>query len=589
MSMSRTRLTAVTALVLVGLAAVVTIVRYATGGVDVGGLPGAARWEVTVTARGESVPGKAFRVEVSNPPSFRRQHVFDESYESQELAVREGRAVAAKDRPDRKTVMKPASSPMAGAGPQAYRVTQKFRCTLGAFHPNDAMKAGDRLDGKPNPDRDHTLTATARIESNHPDVLDLARELADRQRTPQDQYRAFLEHVRGVRFRDTDGTGSALDCLLHGGDAAGRSRLLVALCRARGINARVVTAINLAPGAPPALHHWAEAWIPDAADAHGHWVPACPTYGHYGTRGFPQTYLVVRLDDEPIVRGPGADPKISLLAESLIDRPAADDPPAKAFWRAIAFASLPQAEQHLVRFILVLPVGALVVSFFRVVVGTRTFGVFTPALLGLIFRDTRALPWGLGIFAGTVIVGWVFRKVLDRYSLLMVPRTAVLLTMVCFFLLGTVIVAARAGVHITGYVALFPLVILTHMVEWFWTVETEDGPASAVKSLLGTILVAVVVALVVGPDAVARWLFRFPETLGVVIAGLLLLGRYTGYRLTELYRFQDVIEFAPAAPIPPKAKEPHTGNGTAETAPAPTAELPALPGAAAAPPAGEKS
>jgi hypothetical protein len=38
-------------------------------------------------------------------------------------------------------------------------------------------------------------------------------------------------------------------------------------------------------------------------------------------------------------------------------------------------------------------------------------------------------------------------------------------------------------------------------------------------------------------------MFRFPETLGVVIAAQLLLGRYTGYRLTELYRFQDVIEF----------------------------------------------
>jgi hypothetical protein len=95
MSMSRTRLTAVTALVLVGLSAIVTIVRYGTGGVDVGGLPGAARWEVTVTARGESVPGKAFRVEVSNPPTFRRQHVFDEIYASAELAVGVGWAVAA--------------------------------------------------------------------------------------------------------------------------------------------------------------------------------------------------------------------------------------------------------------------------------------------------------------------------------------------------------------------------------------------------------------------------------------------------------------------------------------------------------------
>ncbi len=571
MAISRTRLTVITALVLVGLAAAITITRYATGGVDVGGMPGSSRWEVTLTARGLSEPGKPFRVEVSNPPSFRRQHVYDEAYESDELAAHEGRGAATRDKPDRKTTLHAVAAPMAGAGALPYVVTQRFHCTLGAFHPNDAMKSGDRLDNKPNPDKDHTRAATARIEWNHPDIMDQARDLANGQQSKQDQYRAFLEHVRGLRFRDTDGKGSALECQQKGGDAAGRARLLVALCRAREIPARVITAINLRDDGPPAFHHWAEAWIQETPENPGSWMPADPTFGHYGHRNWPQTYLVVRLDDEPLVRGPGADAKVTVMAEPLVDRPAADDPPVRAFWRAISFASLPPAEQHLVRFVLVLPLGAFVVGFFRVVVGTKTFGVFTPALLGLIFRDTRALPWGLGIFAGTVVVGWVFRKTLDRYSLLMVPRTAILLTMVCVFLLSVVNLTAKAGVHITSYVALFPLVILTHMVERFWTVEVEDGTWSAFKTLLGSIFVAIAVALAVGPEAVSRWFFRFPETLLVVVAALLVLGRYTGYRLTELYRFQDVIELQAAV------KKPHAGNGTAEVAPAKTAEVPALP------------
>jgi hypothetical protein len=31
-----------------------------------------------------------------------------------------------------------------------------------------------------------------------------------------------------------------------------------------------------------------------------------------------------------------------------------------------------------------------------------------------------------------------------------------------------------------------------------------------------------------------------PEALGLVVAGQLLLGRYTGYRLTELARFREL-------------------------------------------------
>jgi hypothetical protein len=37
-------------------------------------------------------------------------------------------------------------------------------------------------------------------------------------------------------------------------------------------------------------------------------------------------------------------------------------------------------------------------------------------------------------------------------------------------------------------------------------------------------------------------IFVFPELLLVILALALLLGRYTGYRLTELWRFRDLAE-----------------------------------------------
>jgi 7 transmembrane helices usually fused to an inactive transglutaminase len=38
------------------------------------------------------------------------------------------------------------------------------------------------------------------------------------------------------------------------------------------------------------------------------------------------------------------------------------------------------------------------------------------------------------------------------------------------------------------------------------------------------------------------FLFRFPEALGLIMACQLLIGRYTGYRLTELFRFRDFLK-----------------------------------------------
>jgi hypothetical protein len=255
---------------------------------------------------------------------------------------------------------------------------------------------------------------------------------------------------------------------------------------------------------------------------------------------------VVRLDDNPLVRGAGA-PTVTLFARAISDRPPTEESGMQRFWRAVALTSLPPAEQQLARFLLLLPLAAVIVSVFRVLIGIRTYGVFAPALLGLIFSDLKGLPWGLGIFAATILVGWLFRKVLDKFHLLLIPRAAVLLTLVVGFLLVVVVASARAGVHVTGYLALFPLIILTHMVERFWTVEAEDGSWASFKTLLGTLGVAVAVALCLSPEVIGRWMFRHPEALGVVVAVLLLLGRYTGYRLSELYRFRDVIEPAPTA------------------------------------------
>jgi hypothetical protein len=43
---------------------------------------------------------------------------------------------------------------------------------------------------------------------------------------------------------------------------------------------------------------------------------------------------------------------------------------------------------------------------------------------------------------------------------------------------------------------------------------------------------------------VRQTIVDYPEALGFAIAAQLVLGRYTGYRLTELFRFRDLAEGA---------------------------------------------
>ena len=128
--------------------------------------------------------------------------------------------------------------------------------------------------------------------------------------------------------------------------------------------------------------------------------------------------------------------------------------------------SLPPPEQRLVEFLLLLPIAALIVCIYRNIIGLQSFGTFAPALVGLAFRDLHSLP-GMLVFVSIVLVGWLMRRVLDSYRLLQVPRTAFLLSLVVILLIGVIVVAndQRTPVAATQYISLFPMVILTGMIE----------------------------------------------------------------------------------------------------------------------------
>ena len=82
-------------------------------------------------------------------------------------------------------------------------------------------------------------------------------------------------------------------------------------------------------------------------------------------------------------------------------------------------------------------------------------------------------------------------------------------------------------------ITLFPMIILAWTIERMSLIWEEEGPRNAIMEVGGSVLVAVVAFLFMRLRQVQYWAFNFPELLLVLLAAILLLGRYTGYRLTE--------------------------------------------------------
>lgn len=198
---------------------------------------------------------------------------------------------------------------------------------------------------------------------------------------------------------------------------------------------------------------------------------------------------------------------------------------------------IPPEFQETFRILLLVPVGTLVVSVLRNLVGLPTFGIFMPVLMALAFRNT-GLTYGLGIFAGVILVGYSVRCAVDRLHLLLVPRLSVILTVViaCFTVLA--MIGNLLGVRELMAVGLLPFVILTMTVERFFIIVEEKGMREGLITAAGSASVAVASHELINNRALQDTFFLSPELLLAVAAIQVLLGRYTGYRFLEYVRFR---------------------------------------------------
>ena len=200
---------------------------------------------------------------------------------------------------------------------------------------------------------------------------------------------------------------------------------------------------------------------------------------------------------------------------------------------------LPIRTQAVYSVLLMIPIGALIMVVMRNLVGIDAFGTFMPVLIALAFRETK-LFWGLILFTLLVTLGLTIRFLLDRLRLLLVPRLSAVLIVVVMLMLIISLVSHRLGADMGLSVALFPMVIIAMTIERMSVVWEERGAGDAIRAGLGSLVVAVAAYVFMGMAWLEHLIFTFPELLLIILALVMLAGRYTGYRLTELRRFKEL-------------------------------------------------
>lgn len=351
---------------------------------------------------------------------------------------------------------------------------------------------------------------------------------------PADRKRAALTGAAAGQWRGLHPPQAVLAAWEIFRQKYGPARSLVFLLQAAGLPARNVTGLMLTEGIVSKPVEWPEVWTGQR------WESLDPETGN----SYPGR-------EKPLALTYGAQPAIELtdveirearwtLSRQIVSpwrmhlEPALH---ADYFLNRWSLFSLPPEFQDTFRIILLVPIGALMICFLRNVVGFPTFGIFMPVLMALAFRNTGLL-YGLAIFAGVVFIGFLARSRINSLRLLLVPRLAAILTLVviCFLILS--LIGNRLGLRNMMAVGLLPFVILTMTIERFYILIEESGVKEALITAAGSAAVAILTYGVLQWERLQLLFFVYPELLLSIAALQILLGRYTGYRLSEYIRFR---------------------------------------------------
>lgn len=348
--------------------------------------------------------------------------------------------------------------------------------------------------------------------------------------------RSFVDLSLGEIFRSEtsrDASSDELGVLLEDSGVVGRLELARETLHAAGIPARIANGVYLTEGRRRVdIRHWLEYHL-DGEDF------------RYFPEGDPARFFTIWYGQNDLISAQGIDDlefQIALQERrdavvNVIQR--GGEGGLARLDEVFTFNSLPLTTQLVYKVLVTIPVGIAILVFLRQFIGVKTLGTFMPVLIGIAFRET-ALINGLLLFTTLIALGLALRFYLERLQLLLVPRLAVVVIFIVMLMAGITIALTGSNQAIGLSISLFPIVILTMTIERMSIVWEESSAGEAIKQGAGSLAVAAVTYLAMTNDRVEYLMYQFPELLLALMGACVLMGRYTGLRFSELWRFREL-------------------------------------------------
>ena len=207
----------------------------------------------------------------------------------------------------------------------------------------------------------------------------------------------------------------------------------------------------------------------------------------------------------------------------------------------------------LITILLTVPIVATWIAFARHIIGLKSFGVFTSMMLTFIFFELglngqqqseplNGLKYGLILVVLIFLTTTLAYGIIKGWSLHYQPKIAIIVTLVTLVLSSIIIISIRFNLMDLIRLDLISLVAILVLAEKFIGILSRKNFRVALFVFAETTIVAVIGYLIISWNELTQLLLDYPLIILLLLPVNYLLGKYTGLRVREFYRFRNILD-----------------------------------------------
>lgn len=194
--------------------------------------------------------------------------------------------------------------------------------------------------------------------------------------------------------------------------------------------------------------------------------------------------------------------------------------------------------------VLVLPLIALLVSFFRYFVGLKTFGMYEPIVLAYaLFLISPEFLVGLKFGLPLIFLAWlvseITKRALEKARLHYIAKVSIKVSIASVLYVVALLVAAGIGKN--GYFTVnpFAVVAIIALIEAVSLFQIKSGNLKTNLISMETMFMAIVSYFIISNRYIEDFFLGFPYIVILPIIANFFVGKWSGLRLSEYIRFKD--------------------------------------------------